>query len=103
MPELQSKSHLARFAEAAIERLQREDPELYAILDNEYRRQEENSLRSSGDNAYITSLSLSWLVLPDPGIRVNVVADNLTDSDFQEFPGTPPMGRQISMGIGIDW
>jgi len=71
--------------------------------DNEYRRQQENSLRSSGDNAYITSLSLSWLVLPDPGIRLSVVADNLTDSDFQEFPGTPPMGRQISMGIGIDW
>jgi hypothetical protein len=71
--------------------------------DNEYRRQQENSLRSSGDNAYISSLSLSWLVLPDPGIRLNVVADNLTDSDFQEFPGTPPMGRQISMGIGIDW
>ena len=71
--------------------------------DNEYRRQQENSLRSSGGNAYVTSLSLSWLVLPDPGIRLNVVADNLTDSDFQEFPGTPPMGRQISMGIGIDW
>jgi glycine hydroxymethyltransferase len=32
-------SNLARFAAAAVERLQREDPELYAILDNEYRRQ----------------------------------------------------------------
>jgi glycine hydroxymethyltransferase len=39
MPDLKSKSHLARFAEAAVERLEREDPELYQILDNEYRRQ----------------------------------------------------------------
>lgn len=36
-----------------------------------------------------------------PGLILG--GDNLTDDDFQEFPGTPPMGRQISPGIGLDW
>jgi glycine hydroxymethyltransferase len=39
MPDVKTESNLARFAAAAVERLQRQDPELYAILDNEYRRQ----------------------------------------------------------------
>jgi glycine hydroxymethyltransferase len=34
-----SKSNLARFVNTAIERLERNDPELFAILENEYRRQ----------------------------------------------------------------
>ena len=34
-----STSDLARFAAAAVERLQRADPELFEILENEYRRQ----------------------------------------------------------------
>jgi len=72
-------------------------------LDNEYRRQQDNQLRSSGDNAYTASLSGSWRFRPDPRIWISLVADNLTDNDFQEFPGTPPMGRLLSLGLGVDW
>jgi len=39
MTDSSPKSNLARFVEAAVERLERVDPELYTILDNEYRRQ----------------------------------------------------------------
>jgi len=39
MPDLKTESNLARFAAAAVARLQSQDPELYAILDNEYKRQ----------------------------------------------------------------
>lgn len=40
MTDLKTRSSsLSRFAQAAIERLEREDPELYRILDAEYRRQ----------------------------------------------------------------
>src|SRR5262245_15132665 len=39
MDKLATKTSLARFVHAAIERLEREDPELFAILENEYRRQ----------------------------------------------------------------
>jgi glycine hydroxymethyltransferase len=36
---LKTETSLSRFFQAGIERLQREDPELYRILDDEYRRQ----------------------------------------------------------------
>ena len=39
MQQLDTQTDLARFAQAAVEKLRRDDPELYAILDNEYRRQ----------------------------------------------------------------
>lgn len=78
-------------------------PQLEFRLDNEYRRQQENLLRSGDENAYLASVSGSWKLRSNPGIRINLVMDNLTDSDFQEFPGTPPMGRQLSVGIGVDW
>jgi hypothetical protein len=78
-------------------------PSLDIRWDNEYRRHPENLLRTSSDKAYITSLSLSWRVAADPRFRLSLVGDNLTDNDFQEFPGTPPMGRQVSFGMGLDW
>jgi hypothetical protein len=71
--------------------------------DSEYRRQQANSLRSSGDKAFLTSLSASWTIPLRTDFRLLLVADNLTDSDFQEFPGTPPPGRQISLGLGLGW
>jgi hypothetical protein len=36
-------------------------------------------------------------------MQIRLVADNLTDSDFQEFPGTPPTGRQLSVGLALGW
>ena len=39
MPDLETQTNLSRFAQAATERLQRMDPELSAILENEFRRQ----------------------------------------------------------------
>ncbi|NNL04829.1 MAG: hypothetical protein HKO85_06040 [Xanthomonadales bacterium] len=72
-------------------------------LDNEYRLQEENPLRSSSDAAYLASASLGWQPAPYPGLRIQLIADNLSDSGFQEFPGTPPMGRQLSLAVALDW
>lgn len=39
MPNLETSTHLSRFAQAAVERLQATDPELFQILEDEYRRQ----------------------------------------------------------------
>ncbi len=39
MDKVATQNNLARFVQAAIERLEREDPELFTILENEYRRQ----------------------------------------------------------------
>jgi hypothetical protein len=72
-------------------------------LDNEYLQQEENPLRDGDDSAYLASLSLVWAGLVDRGFSAAVVADNLTDSEFQPFPGTPAAGRQLSVRASYNW
>ncbi|NNK33535.1 MAG: TonB-dependent receptor, partial [Xanthomonadales bacterium] len=72
-------------------------------MDNEYRRQQSNPLRSSRDSAFLASLSAAWYPRWSTRMDFRLVADNLTDSDFQEFPGTPPMGRQVSLALGLAW
>jgi len=72
-------------------------------LDNEYRVQQENALRSSSNRVYIASLSIGWQPESFQSLSLRLIADNLTDSNFQEFPGTPPMGRQISLGLAVNW
>mgnify|MGYP001825339094 CR=1 FL=1 len=70
-------------------------------LDNEYRVHGDNALRSSRDRAWIVAASIAWQAAPS--FQLRMVADNLADSDFQEFPGTPPVGRQLSLGLAYDW
>lgn len=72
-------------------------------LDNEYRVQQENILRTSSDRAYMASLSIAWQAESFQGLSLRLIADNLTDSDFQEFPGTPPMGRTASLAATVEW
>lgn len=72
-------------------------------LDNEYRVQERNPLRTSSRRAWLASLSASWRLPTATGLRLELVVDNLTDSDFEEFPGTPAYGRQFSLALGLDW
>ncbi len=71
-------------------------------LDNEYRRQEANPLRVGDDSTYLASAAFAWQAATG-GIGVAVVADNLTDSKFQPFPGTPAAGRQYSISVNYDW
>ncbi len=72
-------------------------------LDNEYRRQEENPLRIGDDQTYLASMSLVWNGDAARGFSVALVADNLTDSEFQPFPGTPAAGRQVSINASYTW
>ncbi len=72
-------------------------------LDNEYRLQEENSLRTSSDSAFITSASLAWMPLGGSGFGLALAVDNLSDDDFEQFPGTPAVGQQISLSARYDW
>jgi len=72
-------------------------------LDSEYRRQQANPLRSGRDEALNVSVSVSARPPFARNTCVSVVLDNLTDSDFQEFPGTPAVGRQISVTIELGW
>ena len=72
-------------------------------FDNEIRKQIDNPLRNSSDSAYIASLAIGWN-LPQLGdVRLELVVDNLTDSDFEEFPGTLPSRRQFSVSAYFAW
>ena len=72
-------------------------------LDNEYRQQQENPLRASSDSAFITSASLAWLPPDGRGFGLALSVDNLGDDDYEQFPGTPAVGRQISLSGRYDW
>ena len=72
-------------------------------LDNEYRVQEDNPLRTSRDTAYLASLALAWEPANINGLGFVLTADNLGDSDFQFFPGTPAVGRQLSLSARYRW
>jgi hypothetical protein len=71
-------------------------------LDNEYRRQEENPLRVGDDSTFLASASLLWAAAA-AGFGAALVVDNLTDSQYQPFPGTPAAGRQYSISVNYDW
>jgi len=72
-------------------------------LDNEYRVQEKNLLRSSSDKALHVSATLAWEPVGGKGFSVALAADNLTDDDYQQFPGTPAVGRQVSLSARYGW
>ena len=72
-------------------------------LDTEYRSQEENPLRTGDNTTFLSSVSVVWTGGEARGISAMLVADNLTDSEFQTFPGTPAAGRQVSASVTYNW
>lgn len=72
-------------------------------LDNEYRSQEENPLRAGDDSTYLASASLKWSSPGNQRIGAALVVDNVTDSQYQPFPGTPASGRQVSLSASYSW
>jgi outer membrane cobalamin receptor len=71
-------------------------------LDNRLSRNRENALRTSDRDACQMALTIGWLT-PLDGLRVDFAADNLTDEDFQSFPGTPAPRRQFSVRTQYAW
>lgn len=72
-------------------------------LDGEYRLQRDNPLRTTSGRALIVSASLAWEPLDGRGFGLALTADNLTDCDYQYFPGTPAVGRQLSVSARYSW
>jgi vitamin B12 transporter len=72
-------------------------------LDNEYRVQESNPLRGSSDKRYFGSIALLWGGPDATGFGASFGVDNVTDDDFEQFPGTPAVGRQLSLSVHYGW
>lgn len=72
-------------------------------IDSEYRVQRDNPLRTTSGHALVVSASLAWEPPDGRGFELAVTADNLTDSDYQYFPGTPAVGRQLGVSARYAW
>jgi vitamin B12 transporter len=88
---------------------------LLLAMDNEFRIQAPNALRKGPQEAAISTLSLSYLLLGNErsrrvgkrsqsgALRVQLIVDNLFDSPFQEVPGVPAARRQFFGALSGDF
>ncbi len=72
-------------------------------MDLGWREQAANALRTSSEQGTHLSLSLGWRPDFAPGFEFSLMADNLTDSGFEFFPGTPPVGRHYALRGTYRW
>ena len=69
-------------------------------LDNEYRRQAHNPLRSGADTAYFGSASVVYS--PFDRLELALIVDNVSDEDFERFPGSPAARRSASLQVTLN-
>jgi vitamin B12 transporter len=73
-------------------------------MDNEFRVQEKNLLRTTGGNSAVrSSLGLYYLPPAIRGLELSALVGNLWDSGFQDVPSVPAARRQFSVGAAYRW
>lgn len=72
-------------------------------IDNEWRKQHENALRSSKDTALFTQVSLKITPTVINNLFITLAADNVWDESFEEIPGTPGRGEQYTLSATYSW
>ena len=72
-------------------------------VDNEWRKQHENALRSSKDTALFTQVSLKITPTVINNLFITLAADNVWDESFEEIPGTPGRGEQYTLSATYSW
>lgn len=72
-------------------------------IDNEWRSQEDNDLRGSDDEALFTHIGVSVFPPQIDGLELFAAVDNAWDDDFEDVPGTPGRGDQVSVGATYRW
>ncbi len=72
-------------------------------IDNEWRQNEDNTLRNGSDSALFTHLGVSIYPPQVEGLELFFAIDNAWEDDFQDVPGTPGRGDQYSAGATFRW
>ena len=72
-------------------------------IDNEWRKQHENALRGSEDDALFTHLTLKITPPMVKNLFITLAADNLWGESFEEIPGTPGRGEQYTLSATYSW
>lgn len=78
-------------------------PTLEIAMDLEARCQEQNIRRTSDTETLLVAGSITWHPESVTGLSLSLIGDNLTNSNFQEFPGTPADGRQLAVKAAYSW
>ncbi|MBE0459271.1 MAG: TonB-dependent receptor plug domain-containing protein [Pseudoalteromonas prydzensis] len=72
-------------------------------IDNEWRKQHENTLRNGDDEALFTHLTLKITPSALDNLFITLAADNLWGESFEEIPGTPGRGEQYTLSATYSW
>lgn len=72
-------------------------------IDNEWRHQKSNDLRNGSDEAFFTAIGLSIYPPQIEALELFAAIDNAWDDDFEDVPGTPGRGDQVSIGATYRW
>ena len=72
-------------------------------IDNEWRDQRPNLLRSGSDRATYSHLASSYYPHFVDDLEIFVAYDKPWDEEFQDVPGTPGRGDQFSLGLTYSW
>lgn len=72
-------------------------------MDNEVRVQQENYLRRSSNDAFISAVGLSYRPPQYTALVLSAQVDNIWNSDFEEVPGTPAGKRLLSFSATYTW
>jgi outer membrane receptor for ferrienterochelin and colicin len=72
-------------------------------IDNEWRSQEDNALRRSDNEALFTHIGMSFFPAQCNGLELFAAVDNAWNDDYEEVPGTPGRGDQVSCGATYRW
>ncbi len=72
-------------------------------LDNEWRKQRENILRTGPQSTYFSHISASYYPVKFSDLEIFVAYEKPWDENFQDVPGTPGRGDQFSLGATYSW
>lgn len=72
-------------------------------MDNEFRWQADNLLRTTTKDPVISALGLSYRPAQMKSLLVSAQVDNLWNSDFEEVPGVPAAKRQLTGSVTYSW
>lgn len=72
-------------------------------VDNEFRIQEKNTLRTGGSRGFQTSLGLRYRASWIEGLSIEGTVDNLWEEDLEEVPSVPAAPRTVSAGVSYLW
>jgi len=72
-------------------------------MDNEYRDQEPDALRTSTSHPFISSAGVYYMVPMVRGLRLSFEVDNLWNTNYQTVPAVPSTKREYAFGATYSW